>query len=179
MPLTNDLGNLFSGEYGPWIIGAIVAVAGVLIGIICNYRLHHLPYKKRPLLTNSEYIFWKEMYPKMRKAGVIVCPKVRMEDFLVVNVSAQKKGKRQAFRNRIKSRHIDFILCDKDLNMIAGVELDDKSHKYNASTIEGDVLKNQIFKDIGIRLFRVPTSKEGYAEEIDDIINTLRRTGLI
>lgn len=179
MTQAKDFTSLFTGEYGPWIIGIGVAIVGILIGIICNYRLRHLPYKKRPLLTNSEYIFWKEMYPKMKKAGVIVCPKVRMEDFLTVNVSAQKKGKRQAFRNRIKSRHIDFILCDKDLNMIAGVELDDKSHKYNVSTIEGDALKNQIFKDIGVRLFRVPTSKEGYAEAIDNIINTLRRTGQI
>lgn len=175
----NAVYEFMSGEYGILVGIAAIVVIGIVVGIISTYRFRHLPYKKRPLLTNSEYLFWKEMYPKMKKAGVIVCPKVRMEDFLTVDVKSEKKGKRQAYRNRIKSRHIDFILCDKSLNMVAGVELDDKSHKYNVSTIEGDALKNQIFKDIGVRLFRIPTSKDGYDEAIEDMINTLRRAGKI
>ena len=61
-------------------------------------------------------------------------------------------------RNRIKSRHIDFLLCRmKDVQPLLAIELDDSSHesfKANAS----DVIKNEILKQAGMPLLRVRAS---------------------
>lgn len=45
-----------------------------------------LPYEKKMLLTKTEYGFWKCLKQKCDEKGFIICPKVRMEDFLSVTV---------------------------------------------------------------------------------------------
>lgn len=74
-----------------------------------------LPYEKKMLLTKTEYGFWKCLKQKCDEKGFIICPKVRMEDFLSVTV----KDKRQLmkYRGYIKSRHIDFMICDSALHI--------------------------------------------------------------
>lgn len=56
--------------------------------------------------------------------------------------------------NKIKAKHIDFILCDKEtLSVIALIELDDSSHN-RPQTIERDKFINAICLNTGIPLIR-------------------------
>ena len=158
------------------VIGISVAVVTLLATLSLLTNKRKLPYRYRPILTKNEYPFWKALHKKMDKCGVIVCPKVRMEDFL--SVTAKKNNSRLSFRGRIKSRHIDFILCDKNMNMLAGLELDDNSHKYSVSQIEGDKFKNAVFKAIDKPLYRITVSKN-YEEAIDELISKMKGSGLI
>ena len=134
-------------EYLEYVLTVLIVISLiVLITPLRSYRRRGLPYKYRPILTKNEYAFWKVFQSMAAKRNLLICPKVRMEDFL--SVDTKDKRKRQSMRGKIKSRHIDFILCDADLNMLAGVELDDASHKYNKNTIEADAFKNRVFQQL-------------------------------
>lgn len=127
-------------------------------------------YEKKMLLTKAEYYFWKKLKTKCDEKNIIICPKVRMEDF--AGVRTNDKATRQKYRGYIKSRHIDFILCDSNLNMIAGIELDDSSHKQsNAQKV--DTLKNDVFEAINIPLFRIKANSRNYDADINDILQVL------
>lgn len=58
------------------------------------------------------------------------------------------------YRGYIKSRHIDFIICDKNLHILFGLELDDKTHSYNKAK-KADNFKDELFKIIQIPLERL------------------------
>lgn len=128
----------------------------------------HYPYEKKHLLTNTEYKFYKELKEKCNEKNILICPKVRMEDFLKVT----EKKAYMKYRGYIKSRHIDFILCNSDLQIIAGLELDDNSHNTKKAQ-QTDKFKNNVFQKIGIPLHRVKTSKNGYEQEINSLIEKL------
>lgn len=129
-----------------------------------------LPYEKKMLLTKTEYGFWKCLKQKCDEKGFIICPKVRMEDFLSVTV----KDKRQLmkYRGYIKSRHIDFMICDSALHILAGLELDDRSHN-SANAQKTDLFKNQVFTVIGLPLFRVIIGGESYETQLNRIFAVL------
>ena len=132
-----------------------------------------LPYVKREILTNAEHGFYVLLKAVCDRMKLIVCPKVRMEDFLKVTDEVHKKK----YRGYIKSRHIDFIICDKDMKMIAGVELDDNSHN-TPEAQKVDDFKNRVFKKINVPLFRVKVSYDRTQYKAP-IINILRELGCI
>lgn len=72
-----------------------------------------LPYRARPsLLTPAELKFYEALRPLVAGHWHLFS-KVRMEDILEVKPGLEKK-EAYGYRSRIKSRHIDFVLCDKE-----------------------------------------------------------------
>lgn len=128
----------------------------------------YYPYAKKYLLSAAEYRFYKMLKEKCDEADLLICPKVRMEDFLTVT-DAQNRAK---YRGRIKSRHIDFIICNADLVMLAGLELDDSSHA-SAKAQETDQFKDNVFQAIDVPLYRIPVEPRYYAERIDEMLADL------
>lgn len=126
------------------------------------------PYEKKMLLTGTEYRFYKILKKRCDSCGLLICPKVRMEDFLYVT----DRRNVNKYRGYIKSRHIDFILCDRELHMLAGLELDDSSHDTPAAA-GTDAFKNNVFKKIGIPLYRIPAEPGQYQARIDEMIRDL------
>ena len=127
------------------------------------------PYEKKMLLTKAEYTLYNVLKKKCDENKLIICPKVRMEDF--INVTSQKE--KQKYRGYIKSRHIDFILCDDKLHLLGGLELDDNSHQ-RADVAQTDKFKEEVFKAIGLPLFRVKMSNGMYEKYIDEIIESIK-----
>lgn len=132
-------------------------------------RINYYPYKKKMLLTKTEYAFYNILKMKCDKNNILICPKIRMEDFLEVT----DKQNKLKYRGYIKSRHIDFMLCDSKLHLLAGIELDDKSHnEKEAAAI--DHFKDRVFQTINIPLFRVKVMNvEQYGIQIDNILNKI------
>ena len=128
-------------------------------------REEELPYAKRDILTRYEYWFFAKLKEKCDAKVLIVCPKIRMEDLLIVTA----KENAYSWRNRVKSRHVDFVLCDKNMKVLAGIELDDKTHKTEKAK-ENDDFKDRVFKQIGVPLFRVSAEKGNIEEQIEEII---------
>ena len=125
------------------------------------------PYARRNLLTRTEYIFFNVLRQFCEENDLYFCPKVRMEDFLAVT----DKQNYSKYRGYIKSRHIDFLICDKALHILCGIELDDKSHETSKAQITDD-FKNKVFEQIELPLFRIKTTSN-YETELEDILVAL------
>lgn len=123
-----------------------------------------MPYEKKKLLTFTEYSFYKILKSKCDAANLLICPKVRLED--IANVTSKENI--QKWRGYIKSRHVDFLICDENLKIMAAIELDDYSHN-NQKAQKTDEFKNNLFSKIGIPLLRIKTGSK-YDEEIDNVI---------
>lgn len=152
------------------IPAAAVFLAVCILWLVIKRRRFekNYPYEKKLLLTATEYRFYKVLKERCDRYRLLICPKVRMEDFLYVT----DRRNIYKYRGYIKSRHIDFILCDQDLHMLAGLELDDPSHAAREAE-RADAFKNNVFKKIGIPLYRIPTEPGQYRRRIDEMLRDL------
>lgn len=128
------------------------------------------PYEKKNILTKAEYSFYMTIRPLCDMYNIIICPKVRLEDIAEVKKDTDNKFK---YRGYVKSRHIDFMLCDNKLHILAGLELDDNTHKNNVDQIKSDNFKNKLFETIGLTLFRVKMSEGDYTVQFNNILKAL------
>lgn len=164
-------------------IGYIVIILGFVIAFIkspifdkiknddnaendSQSSITNFPYKKKMLLTKTEYSFYRILKTECDKRNFLICPKVRMEDFLDVTCKDQKLK----YRGYIKSRHIDFMICDNKLHMLCGIELDDNTHN-NEKAQKTDNFKDEVFKVIQMPLYRVKVSDKNYEEQLNTIFN--------
>ncbi len=85
-----------------------------------------------------------------------VMSKVRLEDILQVKGAIKHGRLRWQYRGRIKSRHVDFIICDAEGRFLCALELDGKSHKRDVAEMV-DGFKDAIFQYAGLSLLRVQT----------------------
>lgn len=134
-----------------------------------SVEIERYPYKKKNLLTKSEYAFYMTLKEKMKNKDLIICPKVRLEDFIEVT----DKKEILKYRGKIKSRHIDFLLCDNNLRIKCAIELDDPLHN-NKKAMEVDNFKNKLFNEIGLKLYRIAYN-EDKNKRIDDILIELNK----
>lgn len=127
-------------------------------------RKYENVYYKSTLLTKPEATFYNILKYKCDINELTVCPKVRMEDFIGVRNIREK----QSYRGRIKSRHVDFLICDRYLNPLCGIELDDSSHN-TWKAKKADNFKNELYKAINLPLFRVQTGTD-FESQVNKII---------
>lgn len=128
-------------------------------------------YGKKYILTRAETEFYEVLKGVVGEKNIVFC-KVRMEDL----IGAKDNRYKEINRNRIKSRHADFAIFNKETLMIRlVVELDGKSH--NNSRAEAiDKFKNEAYGNAGIKIARI-TQKSQYdpvelAEQIKEAYNT-------
>ena len=131
-----------------------------------NTNINNFPYKAKLLLTKSEYTFFKTLQKILDNDKYIICPKVRLEDFIDVTY----KQEIFKYRGYIKSRHVDFLICDNNLHILFAIELDDKTHNSEKAK-NTDEFKNKLFEKIGIKLYRIKT-EDNYEISINNIINS-------
>lgn len=133
-----------------------------------NYNNTNTDYKKIDyLLTPGELKFYKSLLKAIEDTNLYICPKVRLADIVIVN---NNKNFAKYF-NKIKSKHIDFILCDKKtMSIIKAIELDDKSH-LKSNRLDRDMFINKLLNDVGIPILRY---KASYSYDIEEIKNKLK-----
>ena len=139
-------------EWTVWLAAAILVIA-VIIWILLRLRLKW-PYElNETILTERERSFYRILKPIADKLELQICPKVRVADIVSI-----KKGTKdwQKWFNKIRSKHVDFLLCDYDMNIVLMVELDDSSHESERAK-KNDEFKNRLFGD---RLVRIRSLKE-------------------
>lgn len=86
--------------------------------------------------------------------------KVRTADVLSVAPNVHKSRWHSAF-NKIKSKHFDFVICQKtDFAILGVIELDDTSHKAKQRA-KRDIFLNELCATINLPLFRF-TAKATY-----------------
>lgn len=112
-----------------------------------------MPYKKKYLLTKNEWVFYKKIKPICDKNNLHIISKVRLADLVEVKKELDNK-ERQRYFNKIKNKHIDFVLCNpENLAIVALVELDDKTHE-KAERRERDEFINKLCDTVGYTIIR-------------------------
>lgn len=112
------------------------------------------PAKRKALLSPAETSFYNVLRDIIPADREITC-KCRLEDIMYIE-NCEKKN---SYRNQIKSRHVDFVIFNPQNGYTDfAIELDDQSHQDKQNE---DEFKNQIFKQIGMKLIRIP-AKRGY-----------------
>lgn len=119
------------------------------------------------LLTKAELNFFKVLTLTLLDTDYYICPMVRLADVLQVYNS----NNYQSHFNRIRSKHIDFLLCDKyTFKPLIAIELDDSSHNFD-NRIERDDFLNAAFYSAGLKLVRFKAYHSYTVTEIKERLN--------
>lgn len=110
-------------------------------------------------LTKTEQAFYKKLKNAIDLEQYEIFPKLRLADIF--------KAENMANFNKIKSKHIDFTICNKDLQFVLFIELDDNSHTKSKNR-ENDLKKNTIFQSSNIEIMRIKLN------EVDDKLLELK-----
>ncbi len=113
------------------------------------------PYRRRDyLLTKAEKCFFDALRPAIGDS-LHISVKPRLADLFFI---VKGTGKYQSHFNRIKAKHVDFILCrPQDMRPVLAIELDDRSHQA-ARRVERDNFVDDLFSQTGLPLLRVKAS---------------------
>jgi len=129
-------------------------------------------YKKRPSVMNSSE---RELYLILKNTladKFIILSKVRIEDFVDADNQSLEWRKRQSLRGRIKSRHVDFLICNLfTTEPLYAIELDGYSHRGD-SKIERDIFVDELYKNIGLPIEHIRVGSN-FADEVERIKNLL------
>ena len=127
--------------------------------------LENLPYRFKYLLTPNEYKFYNELKKFTDENGLLICPKVGLQDLFEVT----DKNNYQTFLNKVNRKHIDFLVCDATLKPKYAIELDDKSHEKEKNKVSHD-FKDAIFGLAKIPLIRVKAMQQYTKEYVESAI---------
>lgn len=118
------------------------------------------PYHLRDhFLSPAEHSFYLVLKQAVAD-WALVCPKVSLGDVFYVRSSDASLFR--TYTNRIDRKHVDFLLCDpKTLKPMAGIELDDKSHR-REDRQERDQFVEHVFAAAQLPLVRL-SAKHGYS----------------
>jgi hypothetical protein len=129
------------------------------------------PLSARSLLSKRENEFYHNLlalYP-----GHQIFVQVALSQLINVDPNHPECD---SIRARYKQLVADFVLCGRDLSVIAVIELDDRSHE-RADRQDADARKNKALADAGIRLVRVPAGRLPTAERLRKLLDANRPAG--
>ena len=126
------------------------------------------PYRKKDfLLTETERRFYEVLNQLSQRHNVLLFAKVRLEDLLLTYGNGHE---RFSSRNRIKSRHVDFLLCSKEtISPLIAIELDDSSHN-NEDRIERDNFVDKALQSAGLPILHVKVKSFYDLKELENLI---------
>ena len=114
------------------------------------------------ILTKNELSFFYKLKTITDKYDLYIFPKVRLAD--IINTYNYSDF------NKIKSKHIDFTICNKYCSPILFIELDDNSH-YRIKRMENDAKKDYIMSNAKANLIRIKVEEVNYKlKEIETIL---------
>ena len=121
------------------------------------------PYERRKTLFSPAERSFLGVLERAVGDETRVLGKVRLADLIDVH-KGLSKGVRQGALNRIRSKHVDFVLCDvSSAAPLCGIELDDGSHE-RTDRKKRDAFVQRAFEAAGLPLLRFP-ARQGYSLE--------------
>ena len=161
-----------------WYIVLLVAIIIIALakefshrsGRLTNFSLYH---KRDRVMSESEQALYINLQ-KVLGEKYIVLSKVRIEDFVETTYNTGRYGA----RGRIKSRHVDFLICDRSTTKpLLAIELDGKSHQ-REDRQDRDRFVDKLYEAIDLQVLHIPVGDDflGQANHINDILNDTRLT---
>ncbi len=122
-------------------------------------------YQSKYLLTKNEWYEYRKLRDYAAAKGLQVCPKVRVLDLI-----EPRRGHKNYMTliNKVKAKHVDFVICDQDLRVKAILELDDNSHNA-ADRRERDEFLQAILEDVGYLVIHTKGITEETLKDIPDV----------
>lgn len=128
-----------------WVLIVAVLIAAAVVGELAKKQAlgsAERPKRRWPLTKNEA-----AMYNRL----VQVLPDKVI--FAQVSFGALLTARGRATRNRFDRKIADFVVCDKALQVLAVIELDDSSHRGRESK---DAARDKLLIDAGYRVLRYP-----------------------
>lgn len=115
-------------------------------------------YQRVPILTGNE----REFFSRLRQAlpGRVVLVQVSLAALIQPTATRGSKRHLMDFR-RISQKRADFVVCDTKMNVLAVVELDDRTHNYAQ-----DAIRDSYLASAGIRTIRYESKNKPSKEAI-------------
>ena len=108
-----------------------------------------IPYQFKYLLTKNEWTFYKKLREATANRNLHILAKVRLADLVEVEKWLSGGGFKKYF-SKIKSKHVDFVLCNPDnLAVKAIIELEDGTHSNTAERAKRDDFVHKVLKKCG------------------------------
>lgn len=105
-------------------------------------------YQAKYLLTKNEWAQYKKLKVIADKKGYVICPKVRLLDIIEPQKGHEKY---KTLMYKIQAKHVDFVICDKDMHIKVIIELDDSSHD-KKDRKERDEFVDLILQSVGYKV---------------------------
>lgn len=131
-------------------------------------ELTNLPYQKRPILTENEKAFFRELKTITERQNLLLFTKVRLADIVEIKSNTKQW---QHYMNKIQSKHIDFVICNQNMDIITVIELDDKSHQ-RKDRIKRDTFVNEVLKTAGLQIIHTQGNTSTLEEMLTPMLNT-------
>lgn len=119
----------------------------------------------KTLLTDNEYRFYIKLKEITDKNGYLLFTKVRLADIISTTNYSDF--------NKIRSKHIDFLICNYKTEFIKFIELDDNSHLRKKNK-QNDNVKNDIFSTLDVEIYRIKVNEEKEKlQELEQLLKSL------
>lgn len=122
-------------------------------------------YQRKLLFTKNEYHQFKKLQEYAQQSNLVIFPKVRLLDILEPRREAENF---KTLLYKIQAKHIDFLVCDKDLRIKGIIELDDNSHDQKERQ-ERDNFVDEILKSVGYTVVRTRYISEDTLKTFNEI----------
>lgn len=125
-------------------------------------EVNYQPYIKKNYFFSVAEVKFYDLLKEILGDKYLIFPKVRISDLVQPKYGKEK----YIYFNKIKSKHVDFLVCDKNpVKSKVIIELDDSSHdKRNRQ--ERDEFVDEVFANVGIPIAHVRVRQEYKKEEI-------------
>lgn len=148
------------------IILLFLAISAITSLKVANkIKTSQLPYlKKEYLLTRAEKDFYFVL-SEILGNDYLIFSKVRMADLLYLPKGIGRRNF-YSYQNKIQSKHVDFLICDKaNIKPLVVIELDDSSH-LKADRISRDELVDSIFQNAKLPIVHIKVSANYDKEDL-------------
>lgn len=113
-----------------------------------NYGGYGNSYVKTPLLTKREQAEYQILKLAADAKGLLICPKVRLLDLVVPKYNARNS---RGLMAKVMSKHVDFVICNQQMEVICIIELDDTTH-LRQDRIERDQFVDSVLVGAGYKV---------------------------
>lgn len=112
-------------------------------------------YKKKELMTEYEYIFYKKLKENLKNTNLEIFAQVNLQ--AIIGIKPYQKGQ-QADRSRINRKYIDYVITQEN-KIICCIELDDYTHE-KEDRIKRDDFINELFIETNQKIIRIKNIKD-------------------
>lgn len=105
-------------------------------------------YEPKYLMSINEKTQFRIILHWAQSRGLLVFTKVRLLDLITPRYG---QDNRQGLLWKIQAKHVDFVICDTDINVKCIIEINDSSHKQK-DRIERDSFVNEVLEACGYKI---------------------------